>query len=334
LDDVVEWLTDDSGIMISMDDIQETVALYMQGRVETANYIIFAFSKQRKDGIAEKDCLMQIAAKNLLGKHWSGQNAWSTHARPESAVHVIGPVVGVSVNTDVRSTKLNAVAAEFMPGSAHKQTNSSWCAKFIANMTGISGGHSASRGAVEVGNSHGNGVPVGGMLLIKLKRIMHRLQYAVRVTSMLRKKESNYDRGFPCGMRPMSKSADSLINTCEHDDGIYLNSNLQTFVSKRMSHLFGHAVATKKVAMTSQGYVNIADLIKWLDHDNKVQVTMADITHIVEHDLKARYNIVNGQICAVNGHSLSLLLMTFDPYNHKIGDHTRYLVHIWCIKPI
>jgi len=27
------------------------------------------------------------------------------------------------------------------PGSAHKQTNSSWCAEIIANMTGVSRGH-------------------------------------------------------------------------------------------------------------------------------------------------------------------------------------------------
>jgi len=91
--------------------------------------------------------------------------------------------------------------------------------------------------------------------------------------------------------------------------------------------LLRHAAATEKVAMTSQGYVDIADLIKCLDHDNKVQVTMADITCIKELDLKARYKILNGQICAENGHSLSLPLMTFEPYNYKIGGHPRYLVH-------
>jgi len=62
----------------------------------------------------------------------------------------------------------------------------------------------------------------------------------------------------------MSESADSLIDTCEQDSGIYLDSKLQTLVSKRMSLSLRHAAASEKVAMTSQGYVNIADLIKGL----------------------------------------------------------------------
>jgi len=81
-----------------------------------------------------------------VGKHCSGQNALSTHAGPKSAVHLIGPAVGVSVNTDVRPTKLNAVTAEFMPGSTHQQTNSSWCAEHIAGMTGVRGGIRIARG--------------------------------------------------------------------------------------------------------------------------------------------------------------------------------------------
>jgi len=125
----------------------------------------------------------------------------------------------------------------------------------------------------------------------------------------------------------MIKTADSFVNTHETNCGIYLNINLQTLVSKRMCHLLRHAAHTEKVDMTAQGYVNIADLVMWLNHDIKIQVTMADIRHIVEHDLKARHKIMNGQICAVNGHSLSLPLITFYPYDHKIGGHTRYLVH-------
>jgi len=87
--------------------------------------------------------------------------------------------------------------------------------------------------------------------------------------------------------RPMSESADSLINTSGHNN-CYLTDNLQTLVSKRMSYLLRHAAAAEKVAMTPQGYVDIADIIKWLQYDIKVQVTMTDITHIAQHNLKAR----------------------------------------------
>jgi len=148
--------------------------------------------------------------------------------------------------------------------------------------------------------------------------------------------ESKSEAGFPrmTGMAQMPKieSAVAVINTTmpitnKHDCDIYLTDNLQTLMSKRMSHLLRHAAVTEKVAMTGHGYVDIADLKKWLYRDIKVHVTMADITHIAEYDLKARYKIVNGQICAVNGHSLSLPLMIFVPYNHRIGGIPRYLVH-------
>jgi len=42
LHDMVAWLTKDSGIMILVDNLRETVALYIQIRVETANDIILA----------------------------------------------------------------------------------------------------------------------------------------------------------------------------------------------------------------------------------------------------------------------------------------------------
>jgi len=89
--------------------------------------------------------------------------------------------------------------------------------------------------------------------------------------------ECENEAGFPriTGMakRPKMESADAVINTAmpitneEHNCVIYLTDNLQTLVSKRMSHLLRHTAATEKVAMTSQGYVNMADLIKWLYHD-------------------------------------------------------------------
>jgi len=117
----------------------------------------------------------------------------------------------------------------------------------------------------------------------------------------------------------MNKTADSLITKHETNCGIYLNNNLQTFVNN---------LHKEKVAMTAQGYVNIANLFIWLNHDCKVRVTMADIRHIVEYDLKARYKIMNGQICAVNVHSSNLPYMTFDPMTIKLGA----IQGIWCMK--
>jgi len=114
--------------------------------------------------------------------------------------------------------------------------------------------------------------------------------------------------------RPINESADLLLHSARpitNEHNCYLTDNLQTLVSKRMSYLLRHAATTEKVVMTSQGNVNIVDLIKWLYQDIKVHVTMADIMRIVQEELKARYKILNGQICAVNGHTLSLPLMKF-----------------------
>jgi len=127
----------------------------------------------------------------------------------------------------------------------------------------------------------------------------HYIQAAVRdaySTNSAQNESKNY-AGFPhiTGMakRPKMESADAVINaamptTNENNWGIYLTDNLQTLVSKWVSHLLRHAAATEKVAMTAQGNMDIADLIKWLHHDIKVQLTMADITQIAQHDLKQK----------------------------------------------
>jgi len=93
-----------------------------------------------------------------------------------------------------------------------------------------------------------------------------------------------------------------------------------------------HGTATEMVAMTPQGYVKIAELIKWLYENIKVHVSMSDITRIAQYYLKARYKILNGKICAVNRHSLDLPLMTFPMYSEGIGGRPRYLVHKTYIK--
>jgi len=58
-----------------------------------------------------------------------------------------------------------------------------------------------------------------------------------------------------------------------------------------------------------------------------VHVSISDIARIVAQDCKARYNIVEGQICAVNGHSMNLPLMRLPICNEKTGGQKRYIVH-------
>jgi len=184
LKDVVVWIRKDCGLVVTDQDIKNPVDRYMRDRLEISNDVIFTCSKQwQGKGVDWCDSLKQNAVENLWLKHGMSEKACAAHERPELAVNVIGSAVGVSVNMVGRPTTLDAVAAEFMPSSTHRQqTNSSWCAAafllgsknrstnssrcelFLANMTAMNGGHPASQGAVVHENSQGHGFPVGGCI--------------------------------------------------------------------------------------------------------------------------------------------------------------------------
>jgi len=169
LGDVVDWLEKDCGIMVTEDDIKSTVALYMQSRLETANDIIYACSKQGQDGAGEReDFLMQKAAKNLLWKHGSSQNAFSAHARPDPALNVIGQAVGVSLNTDVASIIITGVG--FPLWSINRPTNSMWCARCFCGRAETKGGRPAIFGGHPVRKEPIKEITVGGNVLDGPKR--------------------------------------------------------------------------------------------------------------------------------------------------------------------
>jgi len=75
-------------------------------------------------------------------------------------------------------------------------------------------------------------------------------------------------------------------------------------IGKRMSYLLRHGAKFEGVSITSQGYIAIPVLIKWLRGDTCLKVMWSDITFIVEHDLKGRFKVnTNGEIQAVNAYS-------------------------------
>jgi len=102
LKDVVVWVRKDCGLRITEQDLRVTVARYMPDRLEIANDVIFACSKQyQENGEGRRDSHNNV--ENSLWKHRMSQNARTTHERPELAVNMIGSAVGVSVNTEVVS---------------------------------------------------------------------------------------------------------------------------------------------------------------------------------------------------------------------------------------
>jgi len=65
LKDVVDWVTKDSGLRITEQDIRVTVALYIWDRLEIATDVIFACSKQcQENGEGRRDS--QNPVKNSL----------------------------------------------------------------------------------------------------------------------------------------------------------------------------------------------------------------------------------------------------------------------------
>jgi len=145
LKDVVDWLTKDSGLRIMEQDIRSTVALYMRDRLEIANDVIFACSKQGQGGVkSRRNKLGQNAVENSLWKHGLSQNARTVYKRAEPVVNVIGSAVGVSVNTEV--VPINS------PWTINGPIIGMACARFRNRMKKINGGHPASQGAVLVEN--------------------------------------------------------------------------------------------------------------------------------------------------------------------------------------
>jgi len=87
----------------------------------------------------------------------------------------------------------------------------------------------------------------------------------------VRKNESESGSGFPgcvgMSMSPTRESVDSLINvstinTHDYNCSSDLKDDLQTIASKRMSYLLRHGSVKEAVAMLSQRYIKLADLIK------------------------------------------------------------------------
>jgi len=119
LKDVCEWLSEDSGIIVNETDIQHTVVSWMQDKVFITNGMIQANKSLCVQWKGSDECLLaQTTNGKAVRKHGLSQNVWSTRAQPEPTIHMISAAVGVSVNTEVCPTKLNAVAAEFSPVAA------------------------------------------------------------------------------------------------------------------------------------------------------------------------------------------------------------------------
>ena len=81
-------------------------------------------------------------------------------------------------------------------------------------------------------------------------------------------------------------------------------------ISKSLSYLLRHNAIKDNVKITSDGWININDCLKWLNSNLKKQnsINIDDIKRIVNNDNKKRYSLneYNTMIKANQGHSMVL----------------------------
>jgi len=187
LQDVANWDEKECGPKITEQDIMTTVDQYMRDVLEV--------SKDR-----------QGAGWISWWKPGMSQNVY------DEQIDAIGSAGGVSVNTEVWPTKLCATA-EYRPRTAHQQTDSDWCANYVtdmeandykADMTGVSGKHTANQGDVGIDNGHSNGAPVVGGAFNRFSTNYGQAKISCTSNSIVTQSEIDND----WGVRPMFESAD------------------------------------------------------------------------------------------------------------------------------
>ena len=99
-------------------------------------------------------------------------------------------------------------------------------------------------------------------------------------------------------------------------------------ISKSLSYLLRHNAIKDNVKITSDGWININDCLKWLNSNLKKQnsINIDDIKRIVNNDNKKRYSLNenNTMIKANQGHSMALNIKL---RKITLEDNIEYVVH-------
>jgi len=85
-----------------------------------------------------------------------------------------------------------------------------------------------------------------------------------------------------------------------------LTDDIGMLVGKRISYLLRHGAKHEEVAITSQGYILIEDVINWLIKDVGIEVVVQDIVTLVGNDLKGMILIKDNTTPQFNGAEYNL----------------------------
>lgn len=121
-----------------------------------------------------------------------------------------------------------------------------------------------------------------------------------------------------------------MVESTQKKGGKGGSSGIEIKIGKKMSYLLRHGAQESGVAISSDGYVLMQDLLKYLG--NKTSI---DLVHsIVENNDKKRYELKfkdgNEYIRATQGHSITevkteeLLTSIVDPFNYVYVVHGTY----------
>ncbi|KAL0233158.1 hypothetical protein GEMRC1_011903 [Eukaryota sp. GEM-RC1] len=105
-------------------------------------------------------------------------------------------------------------------------------------------------------------------------------------------------------------------------------------LSKTLSYLLRHGARKENIPISDQGFVLIPDLQNHLINHCGIHATVENIQKVVDFNDKKRFEIRNGQIRAVQGHSLNvdveLETLTLDTVPNVVvhGTYQKYVQSI------
>jgi len=85
-----------------------------------------------------------------------------------------------------------------------------------------------------------------------------------------------------------------------------MDNDRNVSLSKRMSYLLRHGAQREGVAIDEHGWMDITDLLAWLNRKPRSRFTIEDVQIVVRDNDKQRFEISGSKIRAVQGHSMAI----------------------------
>ena len=85
-----------------------------------------------------------------------------------------------------------------------------------------------------------------------------------------------------------------------------MNDKRLIWISKALSYLLRHGAFKESIFIDKNGWVQIRDVVEFLNMKAIPKITMEDISYVVERNNKQRFSMSEGKIRANQGHSFNI----------------------------